>query len=60
MLYVGLNILKEKSFVSCGDVAEIIFGTTLMKGATSVMKIYKSKSWVITFAGLPERLWMAL
>jgi hypothetical protein len=57
---VGLNILKEKSFVSCGDVAEIIFGTTLMKGATNVMKIYKYKSWVITFADLPECLWMAL
>ena len=40
MLSDGLGILKHRGFVEEGDVAVVIFGTTLMPGATDIMKVH--------------------
>ena len=40
MLEESLDVLKEKGLVEAGDLAVVIFGTTLMRGGTNVMKIH--------------------
>lgn len=40
MLSDGLGILKHRGFVDEGDIAVVIFGTTLMPGATNIMKVH--------------------
>lgn len=40
MLDDGLGILKHIGIVDSGDIGVVIFGTTLMPGATNVMKIH--------------------
>ncbi len=40
LLDEGLEVLKERGLVEAGDVAVVIFGTSLTAGASNVMKIH--------------------
>jgi pyruvate kinase len=41
LMLEGLDVVKEKGLVNPGDTAVIIFGTSLMPGATDVMKVHR-------------------
>ena len=40
MLDDGPGILRHLGIVDSGDIAVVIFGTTLMPGATNIMKVH--------------------
>ena len=41
LMFEGLDVVKEKGLVKPGDTAVVIFGTSLMPGATDVMKVHR-------------------
>jgi pyruvate kinase len=40
MLEDGFDVLQKRQLVSTGDIAVVIFGSTLISGATNVMKVH--------------------
>jgi hypothetical protein len=40
MLDDGFDVLQKRQLVSAGDIAVVIFGSTLISGATNVMKVH--------------------